>query len=67
MMLYRGFKIITIKYLQNTLLVANIRQAHYDRKMWDDPESLNPKRYFDDNGRFQQSLIKTFIFGSGKY
>ena len=36
-------------------------QAHYDPEIWDDPESFNPERNFDANGKFQTSKINTYI------
>jgi cytochrome P450 len=35
---------------KGTMVMPNLYSAHYDEKVWGDPENFRPERFLDDNG-----------------
>ncbi|CAG7830884.1 unnamed protein product [Allacma fusca] len=51
---------------KDTMVMGNLYAAHNDPKVWTDPESFNPERFLDSNGKLNNMEAFVMSFSTGK-
>ncbi|XP_068940701.1 cytochrome P450 1A1-like [Petaurus breviceps papuanus] len=51
---------------QKTCVFFNMYQVNHDETLWENPDSFQPERFLNENGKLNKSLVeKVLIFGMG--
>ena len=52
--------------LQDTVILPDLHNVHFDETCWDNPQEFNPERFLDENGQFRQNHL-AMPFGLGNF
>lgn len=52
-------------FLKDTLLFTNLHGAHFDKKIWGDPENFRPERFIDEKTGLLKKKDYSLPFGAG--